>query len=304
MTNVMTKSPAELLKQKDLFDSYNRQSPCPLSAFSFVQVFLWQDFFDFEFKVIDDHLCVLARHDVGSFFYLPPLGTGLGSCLVEQCFQELRQTNSKKKVARIENVPLNQLSLFSSEKYEVYRKGYEYLYHKQSLIDLEGNPYKSKRSDYNHFAKNYNHRFEIFNSSMKAECLELFDQWAQGRRKKHADEIYQHMLNENRQVHELAMTHAKELDLVGRVVTIDGEIKGYTFGYALNKDIFCVLFEVADLDCKGLPVFMFREFCKDEVCQKFTLINAMDDFEMENVAQAKLSFRPAAFSPMYTISEK
>jgi hypothetical protein len=38
------------------------------------------------------------------------------------------------------------------------------------------------------------------------------------------------------------------------------DICAYTFGYALNEDIFCVLFEVADLSLTGLPVYILPSF--------------------------------------------
>jgi hypothetical protein len=110
------------------------------------------------------------------------------------------------------------------------------------------------------------------------------------------------MLSENRRVHELAMRNALWLDLVGRVVLVDGEIKAYTLGYWIQDEVFCVLLEVSDLECKGLPVFIFHEFCADEDLANARFINTMDDFEMTHVQQTKALFRPVIQLPAYTVT--
>jgi len=73
----------------------------------------------------------------------------------------------------------------------------------------------------------------------------------------------------------------------------------YTFGYALGPDIFCVLFEVADVAVHGLPVFIFKEFCRDPEVEKFSFINTLDDAGATNLTQSKLSFRPEAVIAAY-----
>ena len=74
----MTK-PDDLLRHKKLFDEFARRRPHQLSVFHFSSVFLWQDFFEFSFEVLDDYLCVWAKHAFGTFLYLPPLGKALDS---------------------------------------------------------------------------------------------------------------------------------------------------------------------------------------------------------------------------------
>ena len=131
----------------------------------------------------------------------------------------------------------------------------------------------------------------------------MYDRWAQERRRKNADPVYVQMLEENRAVHRLAMAYQKDLGLVGRIIRIDGKIKAYTFGYPLNIEIFCDLFEIADLKIKGLPTFAFREFCWDAEAAQYKFINVMDDFALPNVERTKLSFKPVAMLPVYTITK-
>ena len=114
------------------------------------------------------------------------------------------------------------------------------------------------------------------------------------------DPIYTAMLDDSQSAHRTGISHADALGLVGRVVRIDGEIKGYTFGYPLNVNTFCVLFEITDLRIKGLAQFIYREFCK-ELKATYRWLNAMDDSGLENLKRVKNAYHPIQLIPSYNI---
>src|SRR3989338_1811137 len=296
---------AGLLAEKNLVKRYLSFGKYDLSAFSFVSIFAWKDFFDFDLRLIDNNLCVFARHEAGSFLYLPPLGNNVSPQTIDACFSLMRETNGENGVSRIENVGEDQLAMFPESRFAHYRKAREYCYRREAVAGLKGNSYKSKRSAYNQFRKKYFYQYLPYEDSMREACLELYDRWAEGRRQTHnRQDIYRYMLEDNRKVHALVLEYDKELDLVGRVVSVDGRIKAYSFGYALNDEVFCVLFEIADLSLKGLSTFIFREFCADKDVEKYTFINAMDDFETAGLRQTKMSFRPAVLLDAYVITQR
>jgi Fe-S-cluster containining protein len=294
-----------LLAEKNLIRRYLDFGKYDLSAFSFVSIFAWKDFFDFDLRLIKDNLCIFARHDTGCFLYLPPLGRDVPPQTIEACFALMQETNGGGGVTRIENVGENQLHLFASGAFSHYRKGYEYCYYRKDIADLKGNSYKSKRSSYNQFQKNYSYRYLPYDSSMREACAGLYDGWAEKRRQAYPQEdICKQMLEDNRKVHALVLEYYKELDLVGRVVSVDGRIKAYSFGYPINDEVFCILFEIADLSLKGLSTFIFRELCADEDVQKYKFINVMDDFEMPRLRQTKMSFRPAFLLASHVVTRR
>ena len=301
-----------LLERKELIQQYLREAPGLLSSFSFINIFTWQEFFQFELEVIDGNLCVFARHEAGTFLYLPPLGKNVSSKTIQTCFERMEKVNRAKGVSRIENVPAYQLPLFlpqgasrPAEEFSHYNKGYEYCYYRKDLANLTGNAYKSKRSSYNHFARNYQFKYLPYGDSMLAQCAALYQDWAKSRRPVYADNaVALQMLEENAGVHQLALRYYRELGLAGRVVAIDGEVRAYTFGYPLNEQTFCVLFEIADLSCNGLGVFIFREFCRDAALAPYKFINVMDDFELKNIQRVKDSFKPVVLLPSYTVTRK
>lgn len=276
-----------------------------LSTYSFNAVFLWQDFFEFSVQAIGERLGVFAQNEIGQFMLLPPLGGEITEDVLTKCFYQMDKVNRGSGVTRIENVHEHQLKYFPTDKYIIEKKGHEYCYLKQDIIDLKGNAYKSQRSEYNKFTKsNEKYSYEPYLPEMFDECTALYDRWAENRRQKHEDEIYRHMLSENRLVHRRALEYINQLGLIGRVVKVNGKIAGYTFGYEVNQTMFCVLLEITDLSIDGLSTFIFREFCGDPLLEKYQLINVMDDFGMPNVEKTKMSYHPAKLIPSYTITKR
>jgi len=289
--------------QRALLDDYLHRYGQNLSSCAYVNLFAWQDFWQYDIRLIDDHLCVFARYPLGVFMILPPLGARLRGRAVDECFRVMNAVNAESGFSRIDNVGVDLLSVFFSGGYACYRKGYEYLYYRPDIVGLKGNAYKSKRADYNYFTRRFRYRIRPFAEAMTAECGALYDEWAVSRMGDR-DDVYRQMLAENRTVHRLVMRRADDLGLVGRVVEVNGRIRAYTFGYPLNRDVFCVLFEIADLSLKGLPVLIFREFCADRALAPYHFINAMDDVGLRNMTRTKLSFRPRVLLPVYTVTQQ
>ena len=294
----------ELIHKKPLVEQYLKKSFYELSAFSFVSIYSWKDFFDFEWREIDGNLCIFARDSIGCFLYLPPIGEKVSSSAIHACFEMMDNENKNSKISRIENVEERQLSYFPSKEFSFYKKADEYVYRREDIAHLKGNALKSKRSSYNYFIKNYSHEFLSYEDAMQKECEMLFEEWASERAQIHTDPIYRQMLEENTTVHRVTLKCCKELGLIGRVVQVDGKIRAYSFGVPLNTETFCILFEVVDLKTKGLSVFIFREFCADLQLQQFRYINVMDDFGLKNIKTTKLSFRPCKILPSYVVSRK
>ena len=184
------------------------------------------------------------------------------------------ETNRNPQIARIENVPQEMLPFLLDQHLEgrghsyppdtVVVKETEFLYETQALAQLKGNRYKSKRHAYNAFvARDPNANLSRYSPADRAECLALYDTWQESRAAKCSDAIYRAMLEDSRCAHQIGLAHADALGLIGRVVKINGHIRGWTFGYPLNADTFCILFEVTDLEIKGLAQFIYREFARE-----------------------------------------
>lgn len=292
-----------LLENKAIIEKFLRRAHGYLSSHSFVNIFLWKDFFDYRLETIDGNLCVFATNETGCFLYLPPLGEKISPVAIEESFKRINSVNQGSGVSRIENVEQERFREFPPAGFLRVKKSEEFIYLREDIAAFRGSDYKSPRNACNHFIKNYRYAYRPFEASMIEDCLRLYDQWAGQRMATYADEVYRQMLEENHQVHKTALEYYQELNLMGRVVLVDGQIKGYTFGYRLNPEMFCVLLEITDLAVKGLSAFIFREFCRDQELRLFKWINAMDDFGLVNVRRTKMAFRPAKVVEVYVVKE-
>ncbi|MBM3251841.1 MAG: DUF2156 domain-containing protein [Candidatus Omnitrophica bacterium] len=288
------------LKDKPIFEKYLNLKKHNLSTFSFANIFIWKDIFKIFWQVIDGALCIFMQDSIGCFMYLPPLGNKLDGNVINDCFSVMDRLNYNKDVSRIENVEKEDLEFYKPLRLNCKFKSDEYLYLKKDLISLSGNKYKSKRSAYNYFLKNYDFRYLNYNSKYKKECLQLYKNWLRQRKLKYKDSVYQKMLQDNYSTNLLALTHYKNLGLVGKIIKIDDKIKAYSLGFKLNNNTFCVLFEITDLKIKGLSQFIFREFAKE--LNGLHWVNIMDDSGLDNLKKVKISYRPARLEPSYLIT--
>ncbi len=294
------------LDHKPLFEKCASQFSTKLSSYRLAPIYVWCNHFNFSWVVLDDYLCVFAKQGNDYFMPLLPIPCAVDEPTylktVRDTYKFMTESNRNPQFARIENVPKDLLPVFNTLGFEHYEKETEYVYRTDELAELRGNRYKQQRNAYNAFiTRNPSVEYTQYQSSDKNGCLELYEDWRKNRVDKYADPIYQAMLDDSQSAHQIGISHAEELGLVGRVVRINGQLCAYTFGYELNKDTFCILFEISDLKIKGLAQFMYREFCK-ELMASYKWINAMDDSGLENIKRVKLAYNPNQLIPTYNIT--
>lgn len=285
------------LKDKKIFDKYLQASAHELSVFSFANIYLWSKLYRISWAVIDGNLCVFFTDKIGTFLYLPPLGPSLSLAAVREAFQVMRSLNFNPEISRIENIEEKDLILLKELGYKIEFKFNDYLCLRQDLVDLSGNKFKSKRASCNYFLKN--NRFKVFpySGSFKKDCFKLFDLWCSQRKENNQDRIYQGMIEDSGKCLEVALNNFTKLGLRGLVVKTGKKVKGFTFGYQINPETFCVLFEITDLKAKGLAQFIFREFSSQ--LKGYKHINIMDDSGLENLKKVKQSYHPVKLIPAY-----
>ena len=301
------------LNDKPMFDLYAQsevgkpRQHTRLSSYAFAPLYIWRAHFTFYWGQLREYLCVLAKQNDDYFMPILPMPYQAGSCsyldVVREVYQFMLESSRNPHIVRIENVPEEMLPFLEENGFSATLKETEYLYETEVLSRLSGNRYKSKRSAYNAFvAQHPSATLTPYCSTDRDACFARYDTWRTDRASQSEDVIYCAMLDDSRTAHRTAITYADSLGLIGRVVRINGEIKGYTFGYPLNTDTFCVLFEVTDLGTKGLAQFIYREFCR-ELMGTYKWINAMDDSGLENLRRVKRSYHPTRLMSSYNIMQ-
>ena len=104
----------DLFSKKEIIERYLKEERNSLSSYSFVSLYAWKDFFEFNVEIINDCLCIFAKNEQGSFLYLPPLGRNISDKVIEECFARMEQANQGSGVTRIENVDSRYLHLFQA----------------------------------------------------------------------------------------------------------------------------------------------------------------------------------------------
>ncbi len=285
------------LDNQGLFKRYLGRFPCELAAYSFANIYLWQPLYNVHWAVSEDSLCVFFRDRLGCFMYLPPLTTAPTAQLIQQVFAVMDKVNKNQNISRIENIQAHQLDYFRSLGYLCYEKYPDYLCLRSDLANLRGNQFKSQRAAYNYFIKHYDYKLARLALTDQQECLSLFAAWAQERKARRNDDVYCGMLEDNRRIIREVFADYQKLRLIGLVVRLNNEIKAFSFGYQLNADTFCILYEITDLSAKGLAQFIFRRFSQE--LKKYKFINIMDDSGLENLRRSKLAYHPQRLIPAY-----
>ena len=280
------------LGDKSLFDSYALKTSRTLSTYALAPIYIWRELFQFYWTIIDNQLCVFACQDGDYFMPIMPLGASPSRTAIRESYLFMLETNRAKSIARIENVPEAALPFFRDLGFRIFEKGTEYLYSTDLLVQLKGTRYKSKRGACNAFIQNHPEAILApYQPEDYSDCLELYELWRQDRCKTSCDALYQGMLEDSKHAHRAGLLNAAELGLEGIIVRIKGELKGYSFGYPLNNNVYCIIFEITDLRLRGIAQFLFREFCRRKAIYPF--INAMEDSGLENLKRVKLSYHPS-----------
>ena len=289
-------------KDKEVFETFLHLERHELSVYSFDAIFTWKGIGEIYWRVIAGSLCVFFQDAAGCFLCFPPLGKGGNREAVAESFRTMDRKNKNKSVSRVENIESHAVHWFKDAGYVCREKFGEYICRREDLVYLRGEGFKHKGSAYNYFVRNYDFTMRQFAAEDAEVCAKLYKLWKHARREVYHDSVYQGMQEDSQHCLEMLLRHYKQLSFWGRVVEVDGALKAFTFGVPLSKNVFCVLFEIADLSVKGVSQFIFREFIRE--CRGYSWINIMDDSGLENLQKVKLSYRPVRMARSYIARRK
>lgn len=285
------------LKDKKLFDGFLKREEHGLSVYAFENIYIWKGLFGISWDIIADCLCVFFKDGLGVFLYLPPLGNCSPAQAAQEAFKIMDTSNKNKEASRIENLEASHIESYRILGYDCVQKSHDYVCKRCDLAALRGNKFKSQRASFNYFIKHHDFEYLTFSRRYTEECLKLYERWMKMRKAANPDYIYQAMMLDSRNSLRNALRHCRELNFKGAVVKVGRKIKGFTIGYELHKDTFCILYEITDLSVKGLAQFIFAKFCSE--LNRYQYINIMDDSGLENLKKAKLSYHPYKLVPAY-----
>ncbi|AXH12797.1 DUF2156 domain-containing protein [Halarcobacter bivalviorum] len=311
------------LRAKEEMQNYLKQVNVNLSDYTFSGNYVWLSTATGFYAIVNDTFCLFILNSGEMSMLLPPLGKKKNTYkAILECFEIMNTHNSNRNYSKIEYVHENILEGFVDyleegtliyemlKDFIIEKKLVDYIYKVEDLIDLKGDAYKSKRNEINKFKKIYpNHRLEILDKEKHgADILNLFNKWVKDRTTympKEEVEVFLDGIYFERFAIKRLINDYNNLDLIGLVIYIDDEIKGFTVGENINEDTASVIIEKTDFEILGCAQFIFREFTKllkDKYLVEY--INVGDDMGFENLKKVKMSYRPNMLIPKYTIYQK
>jgi len=285
------------LKDRKVFDKYLKFNCRELSTYAFENIYIWKALFLIKWEIIEGNLCVIFKDKIGSFLYLSLLGKNKSGKALEKAFIELDKSNKNRQVSRIENIGSQEIDFYKKHGLECVLKFHDYLCLQSELSALKGNKFKSQRASYNYFVKHNDFTCSKISAGDIKDCLGLYAFWMKERVKDNNDRIYSGMMLDSFKTLKIAFDNYPELGFQGITVRIGNELKGFTFGFELNKETFCILYEITDLAVKGLAQFIFAEFSRR--LDNYKYINIMDDSGLDNLKKTKLLYHPVKLVPAY-----
>ncbi|MBN2433990.1 MAG: DUF2156 domain-containing protein [Spirochaetes bacterium] len=311
------------ISAKAVMDKYLAQLDLDTSDYTFAANYLWLSNGTGFYSIINETFCFFLLTSGELSMLLPPVGKKanvIDAMLV--CFQLMDDNNSSPFYSKIEYVDEILVSDFINnledgaeifdmlEEYIIERKLVDYLYDANDLIELRGGSYSSKRNEINKFMRiNPDHVLDTLDVEKHgAGILNLVNKWIADRMKymprEEADAFLDGIYSERIAVKRMLKDY-KALDLTGLVITINGEIKGFTVGEKVNSNTASVIIEKTDFEIFGCAQYIFREFVRILANDyNVTSINVGDDMGFENLKKVKLSYRPSKLLPKYTIYKR
>lgn len=176
----------------------------------------------------------------------------------------------------------------------------DYVYERQALATLAGHKLQSKRNFLNRFHRNYpNYVYKPLEEKDVDACLALDKSWIdKGLTLGHTNEE----INERKTI-KYAFDHWHELQAIGGVIYIEGQLVAFTYGAAINNDTFDVCVEKADTTFEGAYAAINNEFV-NHLPPQYKWLNREEDLGIPGLRQAKSTYHPAVRLHKYVLTEQ
>lgn len=166
--------------------------------------------------------------------------------------------------------------------------GYDdYVYAVDKMISLSGKKYHGKRNHITNFKKNNpTWKFELIDDSNIDDCIAFHKKWIENRDTDDEDYSFEF------EAVLTAFEHYNELDFIGGLIRVDGDVVAYTMGEPMiNGRCFVTHFEKAIGTIQGSYPIINQEFTKN-CLSEYEYVNREEDLGIEGLRKAKQSYYP------------
>lgn len=270
---------------------HHRACDCTLGG-----VFIWRDYFESYYAIIDDTLVFAFGKDKKSYTY--PIGKN-----IDAAFLAIEDEVGKSSSPLTFYICSQEDMLKVKKRYpdavvQEIRDGFDYLYDYDSLATFKGKKYSGQRNHVNKFKRLYeNYSFEELNSENAAECLEFLEKFLSCRERTAATD------EEAAKIKEIFENLGKysSYGFFGGVLRVDGNVIGFSVAEDVADTMF-VHIEKADISYDGVYQMLVCSFASHFKRTGVLYINREDDAGNEGLRKSKLAYQPIELLPKYSIT--
>ncbi|MDR0348936.1 MAG: phosphatidylglycerol lysyltransferase domain-containing protein [Tannerella sp.] len=268
--------------------------------FAFANMCSWQFYYGSEYAVQDDFLFIRFFLE-GRRAYMFPVGEGDITHAIGILEKEAETDGHRLCMPGITSEVKEQLEKRypAGFRFIAERDFFDYIYLREDLQYLKGKKYQTKRNHINKFTKLYDYTYVPITREMIPLCLELEYKWYRTNKTEADAEDLQH---ENQSML-FALNHFDALGLIGGAIIVNNEIIAFTYGSPVNKHIFAVHVEKADVQYEGIFSIINQEFVS-HLPEQYRYINREEDLGISGLRQAKLSYHPVILLEKSTAIKK
>lgn len=298
MEEIIFKRPE--LEDKELISAYFAKAPSRSCERTFANVYLWSRHYHVTYAIIEDALVFRSSGEEPAYAY----PAGEPQC-VKRAIDFLEQYSKEQgyslKLYNVTEEHFEQLESWYPGKYQIAysRDDADYVYEREKLETLSGKKLHGKRNHVNKFKASYeNWCYETLSDDNVEECFQMALKWRNDNGC--ADDAEK---NAEMCVTLNYLRLFNELEQVGGIIRVNGEIVAFTIGEPVNEDTMVVHIEKAFADIQGAYPMINQQFVQHE-CMDYTYVNREEDTGSEGLRKAKLSYRPAFMVEKGFVTEK
>lgn len=257
--------------------------------YTFGSIYLWHTAYRTKIAHYKDFfICRWGKK--GDFSYSLPIGKGN---FKEAVFEIIADAKENCVTPNIYGVTESYKEMLEKEfpnqiTYKYDDGNNDYIYSAESLANLSGKKYHSKRNHITNFKKNNpDWCFEEISKDNIDECINLHTNWIEERDDNDSDYSleFESVLT--------GFENYEKLGFYGGIIRVNGKAIAYTYGEKLNDECFVSHFEKAPADVQGAYAIINQEFAKRLLDKGFKYINREEDLGLEGLRKAKQSYHPA-----------
>lgn len=291
------------IEDRPIFEAVFDSLDFPLQELNFNWILLNGTMYsDIEWCRINGNLCFFLTFEGVRYIYpaLPgeKLQETVGTCF--EIAEDYCKKNRIKEPPCIAYIPEEFSSKYSTlSGFTLKPQSQDYVYDAKKLVALEGPEFKDKRNQRNHLLKYNKVSAEVYSEKHEAACLDLLHRWMTQKEQTvpdASDEKFRAEADFAKHV----LKVAPKFSLTGFVVYVNGNLEGFTFGDKVSETMCSVFVEKTNLFFKGLAPYIFTEFVR-QCFAGCELVNAGEDWDVEYLKVAKLSYHPKAIHKFYSL---